>query len=545
MIKTPSNRIFATFLTLIFLAFQAELLAQKNGSDKLILIHVDGLSLSHVMEEAEQGNLPNLMSYFGQEGIIKNTVTYFPSKTPTVISSVKDGVTPENAALAGWIQTDESGSGVKGMVSTFLTMAFSTPRMATTNLIYGIPLLDNLAGPAMQNIPTYLRDYDVIQFFWYKTDTHAHFYGEKAYIKQLRVFDRDFGKLTNRLPSNVNIIIYSDHGLTFGKGVELGDDVDEIIGDDLLAYSFPTLYLKHLDNVEIHARNLVDQTPIAVTFYKSGNQKVTGIHENGEFFFKEENGTVQYSFTGEDFLGYTQFGYDGSGLDVDDWLRLTYKSDYPMAPVNIYYFMQNRSAGDIITLLNPDEYNQTGYSSKSNHGGFHRADMISPMFIKGDAVESLRGRDYFWLPNLFKELDEFEVDAEPNRDRHYLSSSYNLRSGKAVTELAISPTYRVYYGANLYWDRELDRDQIDVWGQVDIFRTFLSRLWVGGGVEIDTENKFSPFLKLRYDFHLRKLIIQNFYSTNRDFQVRLSYEVTSAVAFELTNFRSLGLRIDF
>lgn len=545
MAKSPLYRSIVALLMLLMLPFQSKMFAQKSGSDKLILIHVDGLSLSHVLEEAEKGNLPNLMAFFGEEGVIKNTVTYFPSKTPTVISSIKDGVTPENAALAGWIQTDESGTGLRGMVSTFLEMAFSKPRMATTNLIYGIPFLDILAGPAMQNIPTYLRDYDVIQFFWYKTDTHAHFFGEEAYRKQLRVFDRDFGKLTNRLPDNVNIIIYSDHGLTFGKGVELEDYVDDVIGDDLLAYSFPTLYLHQQDKVENHARTLVEQTPIGVTFFKSGDQEVTGIHFDGEFTFKEVNGKIQYFFTGKDLLGYTTLGYDGSGLNADEWLRLTYNTDYPMAPVNIYYFMQNRSAGDIITLLNPNEYNQTGYSSKANHGGFNRSDMISPMFVKGDALESLQGRDYFWLPKLFNELQKFEVDAEPNRDRHYLSSRYNLRSGKVVTELAISPTYRVYYGANLYWDRELERDELDIWGQVDIFRTFMSRLWIGGGVEIDVENEFSPFFKLRYDLHLRKLVVQNFYSTNRAFQFKIAYEVTPSVAFEITNFRSLGLRIDF
>ncbi|WP_083750041.1 alkaline phosphatase family protein [Rhodohalobacter halophilus] len=257
-------------LVLLLQVISADLFAQSERDQKLILIHVDGLSLPHFLDEKERGNLPNLTAYFGVEGIIKNTVTYFPSKTPTVISSVKDGVTPDNAALAGWIQTDENGNNVRGMVSTFLQMAFSKPRMATTNLIYGIPILDNLAGPAMQNIPTYLRDYDVIQFFWYKTDTHAHFYGEERYLKQLQVFDREFGKLIRRLPDDVNVVIYSDHGLTFGEGIDLGNEVEAIVGDDLLAYSFPTLYLNDPDRAATHAKNLVDHTAIAVTFYRGG-----------------------------------------------------------------------------------------------------------------------------------------------------------------------------------------------------------------------------------------------------------------------------------
>ncbi len=272
---------------------------------------------------------------------------------------------------------------------------------------------------------------------------------------------------------------------------------------------------------------------------------VKGIHKDGEILFTEHENKIRYSYSGAELLGYDDLGYDGSFLDVESWLDLTHSSEYPMAPVNIFYFMQNRSAGHIITLLEPGQYNQTGYSSKANHGGFHSSDMLSPMFVKGEAVESLRGRDSFWLPNLFNEFQGFVVDAEPQRDRHYITAHYNVQSGVKVTEFALSPTYRVYYGATLYWDQDLRRDELDIWGQVDLFRSFISRLWMGGGVEAEREGEINPFFKLRYDIHLRKLVLQNYYISNRSFRFKISYEVTPAVAFELENFRSLGLRIDF
>jgi hypothetical protein len=538
------NREF--LLSVIFVLLPFLLFAQQSKNDqKLILIHVDGISTKYFHQEADKGNLPNLTSYFGEEGRIDHTITYFPSKTPTVIASIRDGVTPDMAALAGWIQTDGDEGAVKGMISTFLQMAFSKSRMATTNLIYGIPVLDNLAGLALQNTVTYLKDYDVLQFYWYKTDTHAHFYGEDAYRNQLSEFDSQFGKLTRRLPDDVDIIIYSDHGLTFGEGVDLGDVVKEVVGEELKAYSFPTLYLDRKDNREMHAKNLVQQTEIDVTFFQLDETTVKGIHENGEIYFQEINRSVKYYYTGDDLLGYSEIGYDGEVLDKDDWLALTYDSDYPMAPINIYYFMENQSSGDIITLLNPDKYNRTGYSSKGNHGGFHKNDMVTPLFVNGADIESLYNRSYFWLPDLFNELDQYDFQAEPQRDRHYITNRYNFRSGRTVTEFAVSPTYRVYYGADLYWNSDLGVDRTDYWGKVDIFRSYLSRLWIGGGVEADVESEWSPFFKFRYDFHLRKLVLKNSYATNREFLFKVSYEVTPNLAFELVNFRALGLRIDF
>lgn len=518
---------------------------QPPSNSKFILIHVDGISTEHFLEEAKKGNLTNLTGFFGEKGRIEQTITYFPSKTPTVIASIRDGVTPDMAALAGWLRMDDGNGEIKGMVGTFLQMAFSKSRMATTNLIYGIPGLDYLAGFALQNIVTYLKDYDVLQFYWYKTDTHAHFYGEEAYRKQLREFDRQFGKLVKLLPEDVNIIIYSDHGLTFGEGIELDDAVKEIVGSDLLAFAYPTLYLDQKENREKYAKDLVEKSEIAVTFFQLDDHTVKGIHKDGEIFFRELDERVKYFYLGEDLLGYSDAGYEGEFLDKDEWLGLTHNSDYPMAPINIYYFMQNSSSGDIITLLGPGQYNKTGYSSKGNHGGFHRQDMTAPLFVYGSDVESLYNRSYFWLPELFSELDQFDFNAEPPRDRHYLASRYNTATGRMVTEFAFSPTYRIYYGVDHYWSTDLKTQRTDIWGKADIFRSYLSRIWIGGGVEVDENSAMTPFFKLRYDLHLRKFLLKNSYATNREFIFKISYEVRSFLAFELINFRSLGVRIDF
>ncbi len=512
---------------------------------KLILIHVDGFSAEHFRSEAELGNLPNLVRYFGGSGTIGNTVTYFPSKTPTVISSVRDGVHPDAIELLGWVHADQGNGNTRGMVPTFLQMAFSTSRMVTTNLIYGIPFFEALAGLAIQNVPYYLKDYHVLQFYWYKADTHAHFYGEEEYRIQLREFDRQIGKLMKKISDDVNVVIYSDHGMTFGEGVPLDEDIDRIVGHHLNIYSYPTLFLTNPETAEYYSRRLVRESDIDLTFYRQSDDHVTGIHQNGLIHFTGRDETVSYHYEGEDYLGYYSTGYNGEYLDKDEWLALTYDTEYPMAPINIFFFMQNPNAPEVLTLLGKGRYNQTGYSSAGNHGGFNRADMLVPLFVRGPNTGALQGREYCWLPEIFNILDDFDFESKPPRDRHYVSTRYHMFSPGFITEMGFSPTYRLYYGATLYADTDIRFESIDVWGRADLFRSYLSRLWVGTGIEISSDSEINPFATLQYDLHLRRFVIQNSFQTNRKFKSRISFEITPEFAIETVNFRTLGVRIDF
>jgi len=111
-------------IIILLVAFPGKTTAFSDDQ-KLILIHLDGVSSHHLLQELNKGNLPNLESYFGEEGRIDYTITYFPSKTPTVISSIRDGISLDESLLPGWKQTYGENGDKSGLISSFFRMAFS------------------------------------------------------------------------------------------------------------------------------------------------------------------------------------------------------------------------------------------------------------------------------------------------------------------------------------------------------------------------------------------------------------------------------------
>ena len=541
-----NSHILLTLLLLFLIPQKSEC----NDPPKFILIHLDGASGIYFMQEVEKGNLPNLSSYFGDAGIIDHTITYFPSKTPTVISSIRLGDSIRDAPLPGWEWVvDKTEDVIVRTAGTFLRMVFSTSRLSTTNILYGIPVFHWLAGPALVNTADYLKDYDILQFYWYNIDTQGHFNGKESYLREFAKFDRYFGKLTERIDDDINIIVYSDHGMTFGNGIEIDRAIKDLVGQDLKVYSYPVLYLKDSEKAEYYSKKLLMESEIDFTFFRKSDTVLSGFHEDGEIYINKnyDEQTISYEFKGSDVLGYYETGYNGEYLSQDEWLELTYNSDYPMAPVALFHFMDNPASGDVITLLDSGKYGKTVYSNKGNHGGFTVEDMKSLLLVRGPQLEYFYNKDAYWLPNLFNDIRGINFEQHPPRERHYLSTRYDFHKNHFALKFSISPKYRIKYGATLYnsdlysWK---DFDRIDFWGKADLFRSYLSRFWIGTGFELK-DNESSPILILQYDIHIRKWVFHNSFATNRPFYFRASFEATPWLAIETVNFTSLGLRFDF
>lgn len=535
-------------LLFLVIAFSATTGSASSSDDtKFFLIHLDAVSTHHIQQEMEKGNLPNLQNFFEDQGRIDYTITYFPSKTPTVISSLRSGFSPDESALPGWKRPagDDNGRTI-GMATTFLEMAFSKSRLSMSNLIYGLPAFHWLAGPAMINAAYYLKDYDIIQFYWYNVDTQGHFHGEEAYIRELIEFDRQFGKLVNHLDDEVNVVIYADHGMTFGEGITPDEEIEEIIGDDMAVFSYPTLYLNNSTRAEHYARRLVDETEVDFTFVRRNAQTLRGYHKDAVITLRTEGyNRVRYEYEGEDVLGFYSEGYNGEYLDREEWLEQSYQSRYPMAPISLKTHFNNPNAADIIVLFDRNKYYQTGYSQSGNHGGFTDQDMTTMLFLRGEHVSKLYGQNYFWLPDLFARVDGIDFDSHPPRERHTLVSRYDFRRNRMVSEVSFSPIYRVRYGANFYMEDEISSlYRSDVWGKVDLFRDYFNRFWLGTGVEIE-DGDITPMLMFQHDLHIRRFVFQSSVATNRQFYFRTSWEVLPWLAFETVNFNSLGVRIDF
>lgn len=360
------------------------------------------MSAEYFLEELEAGNLPNLKEYF-DDGRIDYTITYFPSKTPTIVSSLRVGDSIRDINLPGWEWIlDTAEETIVKTSGTLVRMLLTKSRISRTNIIYGLPMFHKLAGLTLQNTVYYLNDYNVLEFYWYNIDTQGHFKGEQAYRSEMATFDYHFGRLIQRVDDDINIIVYADHGITFGEGIEINADIKELIGDEKKLYSYPTLFLKNQDRIDVIAKQLVDETLIDFTFYEKSSEVVKGYHRDSVIYFilNPENNSIRYEYHGEDVLGYDVVGYKGEFLSIDGWLRMTHHTDYPLAPVNIFMHIKNEVSGDIITLFEIDKFVKTAYANMGNHGGFTHQDMTVPLFLKGPDVNHLAELQYFWLPDL-------------------------------------------------------------------------------------------------------------------------------------------------
>ncbi|TVQ67054.1 MAG: hypothetical protein EA360_03470 [Balneolaceae bacterium] len=524
--------------------------AENRDEMKLVLIHLDAVSTDFFLQELQAGNLPNIGTFFGDEGRVDNTVTYFPSKTPTIVSSIRLGKSVRELDVPGWEWLlDATDQVIVRTSNTFLRMVFSTSRISRTNIVYGIPSFHWLAAPALVNIADYLKDYPVVEFYWYNIDTQGHFAGEKGYIDQLRFFDTQFGKLARRLDPDVNVIIYSDHGMVFNEGVEIDEEVKELLGDELRIYSFPTLFIYDYSRIEEVAQKLVDSTRIDFTFYETGPFEVKGIHSSSRLTFRQDSLSemIQYTYDHEDILGYGDLGYEGEYLTEEEWLELTYDSDFPLAPVLLFEHLKNEVSGDIITLFGHGKYQQTDYAVFGNHGGFTREELRVPLLIRGAQVSHLANRNSYHLPNLFQDINDIGFNRNPPRERHTAGSRMDFRTMQPVLEFSLSPTYRMRYGATFYhadFANLRESGRADVWGKGDLFRSYLNRVWVGGGMSFK-DSVSRPYLLIEYDLHIRRLVIQNSYATHRPFEFRVNYEITPYLAVQAVNFTSLGFRFDF
>lgn len=518
----------------------------RSAAHPFIFIHLDGVSSRHFLAELEAGRLPHLQKAFAGHGIIEHALTYLPSKTPTVISSLSRGIPVNESRLVSWVGVDRETDKVYTLLQTFRWMVASKPRIAATNLIYGIPRLDGLAGPALVNLPDLLDDYPVLEFYWYPVDTAGHFFGEETYLRKLRNFDRSFGKLMKRLEEEygkeVNIVIYSDHGMTFGEGFRIERDL-EWLNDNVRAISYPNLFVQDPESIPDLAREIVERSPVDYTFYRSGENQITGIHETGMVRIESDGESgLRYLFEGEDLFGYYQSGYRGEYWNSDKWLEFSWDKPYPAAPVNLYNFLLNPGVGDILLFLDKDRYSQTGYSREGNHGGITSQDIHIPILLRGPDLEHLYGRKTLWLQDLVPEIGEVPFRTTPARDRHTLSGWTG--TGGSSIRLTASPHYRWLVGAQTTFEPDRELNFFRGWVQFDLIRGYLARFWIGGGVEADRD-RLRPMVLFHHEVRYRKVSARNILSTTGNHEFALEFRLTDLLSLQFVNFRSAGLRFDF
>jgi hypothetical protein len=535
------------YLLFLLLAISAPVRGERLSNEsepKYIIIHLCGLSTHHMKTEMEAGNLPNLDATFRDHGMIKSAITYIPSKTPNVISNIRSGTPVEKSRALSWMWVDKETGERASFMSVLMEMIRSVSRTAALNGFYGVPGPHLLSGAALTNLPELLDDYDVLEFYWFAVDTYGHLFGEENFLRKLRQFDRQFGKLMRRLNDEVNVIIYSDHGMVFEEGIQIENKVKSILGDKITAVSYPNLYIDESLEAKSAAGTILEETPIDITFFNGDDGRVTGLHENGQITIRKNEEKYYYTYEGEDPFGYYQSGYRGEGLTGDEWLYLTYDMEFPAAPVSIYTYFLNPTSGDILMLFDESKFSRTSYSRRGNHGGITSKDMSVPIFLRGPELEHMYRIESMWLQDLFLEIDDIPFGHTPARDDHYLGWWYHPEKNLHTMQLSFSPYYRWRVGTEFDTDWAHNIDNYYFWGKFDLFRGFLARLWIGAGVDADRQN-IRPYGFIRHDLRYRKLTARSMLSTAGNHGFTLEYRLATLLSIQVVNFNSAGLRFHF
>ena len=518
-----SSCLFVCLLLVLMLLFLSSSSLAK-AEPKFLIIHLDALSSPNFFQYMEEGHFPNLKSIF-QEGdghIIPYGLALFPGGTETTVPHLRKGEDNSTGGV-GWRHYDPERDKILPKYVTFFDMFSTIPRRAKAGFIYGVPYLDIFNIYSLMNIPELLDTYNVLQFFWFATDSLGHFFGEKQYLASYKRFDSYMGMLIKRIDMDeVNIIIYSDHGMSFGRFIEppQEEEIKRIVGDALRIYVHPIIFLNNPEEKEFFAKKIALESEIDFAFFRENVNRIVSYTVDGKIIFEgDREGKIRYLYEGEDVFDYYKEGYQGEWLDANEWLSLTKKSNFPGVAPNIYNLFRNETTGDIVIVINPPKIPVFellfGITYDANHAGVTKNDLLVPILLKGKELEHLYDTEEIWLHDLFNQIPSLDLNSKPDREKHSFSFWGNIEDGQYPGfKLSVSPAYR--WNVALQYENELYNGRFEY----DFYSSYLIRLWIGAGLEYQGE-KYKPFLhtRLQMDFD----------------RIRFNYGVQSHI-FDLKNW---------
>ncbi|MDI9597376.1 MAG: alkaline phosphatase family protein, partial [Atribacterota bacterium] len=189
-----------------------------------------------------------------------------------------------STGAVGWGYYDREKNKVMPGYVTFFEMFSHIPRRAKAGFIYGVPYLDIFNLYPIMNIPELLDTNNVLQFFWFATDSFGHLLGEEPYLNSYKRFDNYMGRLAKRLDDDVNLIIYSDHGMSFGRFINnpQEEEIIRIIGNSLKVYVHPHVYLDNPVEKDYWAKRITMESEIDFAFFKEKDNEVVGYTDYGK-----------------------------------------------------------------------------------------------------------------------------------------------------------------------------------------------------------------------------------------------------------------------
>lgn len=513
-----------------------------------LLIHLDGVSSRVFTTELRAGNLENLRDFFGEEGIIEHGITFYPPFTSVAVMRVREGATITEGEIIDWDAYDRQEGDARGQARVMVDYLRTMPRRSRSNFFHGIPILHYLAPPALWNVPEHLERYHSTEFYWFATDTFGHIWGEEHLRRELRRFDRAFGRMARNLPDDVNVIVYADHGMGFGEVGDYDDEVREfareVFGEDVFEFFvYPNLYLHEESRAEEVARRVARETAQDFAFYRESEERVVGYTPDARLVFERMGDGIRYEFEGPtDPLGYEGVvAYQGTFLSPDRWLHLTARREYPYAPVRIFELFESEHVGEVVTVLNEPKIKSGPWIVSGNHHGLTASNMSVPILVRGPELEVHYGRTTARVEDIMAEAPRERIEKRrPSRDDHQMTvwQATDQAGAELGADVDFSPRYRLRLGGEVGVH---DTDQ--AWALYDLASGYLSRLWVGGGVSHGERTRAAAFVD--YEFRVRRLGAGARLSTAGSPRWDLFVRFHRGISVQVRNLETVGVRVRF
>jgi len=541
---TLSFMVTGKYLALLLVLFFCLLPAlNAQAAPKFLIFHLDAVSSENFFHYMEEGDLPNIKEVFAEGHMIHYGLSLYPGGTETTVPHLKEGEDNSTGGV-GWGYYDRKKEKKVSKYKTFFYWLSYLPRRAKACFIYGAPGLDPFMFFPLLNVPELLETYGVIQFYWFTTDSLGHLMGPELYEASIRRFDRYFGHLVKKLDlEEVNIIIYCDHGMSFGDFVEIhqSEEIERIVGDDLKDFIHRNVYLKNPDKKDEIAKDIVSDSEIDFAFYRENPNRVVGCWKQGTMIFEGEDERIRYRFEGEDALGYYDTGYHGEWLSDLEWLAQTRDSRFPGVPPNIYHLLSNEKVGDVVIVINPPNIPE---EFPANHAGLVATDLLVPILLRGHQLEHLYDREEMWLHNLYTSIPELSLeDNEPTREKNTIRLWRSIDQDYDLgIQMSLSPAYRWKY--TLGYAEDIFRSYLEY----DIYSSYFLRFWMGAGIKYQKEDTL-PFVQPRLQMDFGKIQFNCGWQYDREGwqenTKELIYQINDRIALEWFIPYGLGLSISW
>ena len=495
--KSVAARVI-TVLLLVILAFGA---SNAQESDRYLIIHIDAISYETYERALAEGKLPTFERIF-EGGVTRPALSLFPGSTPVIYSRLRTGEANDAGValgIGGW--WDRERGEIYPELRVRSELVASAPRRAQTGFVYGWVAF-TLAELSVMNLPALLERYRVVEFFWFATDTIGHLEGIDAQITWLSRLDAAIGRVLPQLElENLNLIIYSDHGMSaVDQPVDVSQVIDGALGGNLEYATYPNVYLHDTSQTAEAARRLGESAQLDFVVYRVDARTVAG-YLDGAFFEVHEHEDA-YAYTShDDPFDYAAVGYDGSPLDADEWLALTVEHPYPGAIPNLFRYAQHPDAGELVFGLNPPRFPASLALYEAHHYGIADTDLLVPVWVRGPELEHLMSDDPLWLHELMQGIEPARLEPVLTREEHRIGVAFDPRAPDAQLHGQYSPAYR--------WRVQGEAStsgRINGGVDYDLFSDYLFRLWLGADLALE-QGVVTPGLRAALDIDLGRLRI--------------------------------------